>query len=241
MRTRIDVSHEMLAFVGAGALDMGQWPSRWIGLGYRLGDATLGIEPAATDALDDADVILLVAAEACTRIFGTVPDAPGERHLPSDIRQVALAIRDCPLAEPARATLRLGKSIELLCTTLDRLDALIPVDGARALSADDARRIVAARRMIDERWHEKLTLESIAAACGINRAKLTRGFRAMFDCSIADALAERRLGGARAMLLSTDLPVGSVGYACGYQNNAAFARAFARRFGVAPSRLRAAA
>lgn len=240
MTIRIDVSHEMLAFVG-GTPD--RWPLGWIGFGFDLADGTFAVAEAVSAPLDAVDVVLLVSREACRRIFAATPAAAGAWHLPSDVRQVALALRDCALPEPARTTLRLAKSIELLCATFAALSAgrLVPVDAAGELSAEDARRIVAARRLIDERWHEKLTLVSIASACGINRAKLTRGFRAMFDCSIADALAERRLGGARTMLLSTDLPVGSVGYACGYLNNAAFARAFTRRFGVAPSRLRAAA
>ena len=93
--------------------------------------------------------------------------------------------------------------------------------------------------MIDERWRENPTLDGIARACGLNRTKLTRGFRSMFACSVSDAIAERRLGGARQMLLATDLPIASVGYRCGYLNNASFARAFARRFGEAPSQLRA--
>ncbi|MFP5455342.1 MAG: helix-turn-helix domain-containing protein, partial [Alphaproteobacteria bacterium] len=56
---------------------------------------------------------------------------------------------------------------------------------------------------------------------------------------VADALAEKRLECARTMLLSTDLAVASVGYRCGYLNNASFTRAFTRRFGVAPSQYRA--
>jgi AraC family transcriptional activator of pyochelin receptor len=93
--------------------------------------------------------------------------------------------------------------------------------------------------MIEERWHEKLTLETIARACGLNRAKLTRGFRDMFACTIAEALAEQRLRQASRMLLTTDKPVSSIGYENGYLNNASFARAFSRRFGVSPSDYRA--
>jgi AraC family transcriptional activator of pyochelin receptor len=39
--------------------------------------------------------------------------------------------------------------------------------------------------------------------------------------------------------MSTDLPVGLIGYRSGYQNNASFSRAFCRRFGVPPSDFRA--
>lgn len=91
------------------------------------------------------------------------------------------------------------------------------------------------RRLVDERWREKLTLDGIARACGLNRAKLTRGFRQAFGSSVADRVADRRLQGAHRLLLATDLPVSSIGY----RNNASFTRAFSRRYGVAPTRLRA--
>ena len=149
-----------------------------------------------------------------------------------------------PAAQARRGTtLRGAKCVELFCETFAALvdDALVPPPMPKPrLSERDTRRIVHARLVIDEQWREKLTLDAIARTCGVNRAKLTRGFRALFGVTIADAIAERRLGGARQMLLATDLPVSSVGYACGYQNNASFTRAFSRRFGVVPTRLRAA-
>lgn len=245
MKSRIEVSPEMVAYVGAGAIVARDWPGNPLALAFALGGGTFSLDPVPADCetLAASDVVLIVAAEACRRIFGQSPDSVGAWHLPSDMRAIARAIRDCTLPAAACETLRLAKCIELLCATFAALGdgALVPAGGAGALSAVDAGRIVAAQRMIDEHWHEKLTLEGIARACGINRAKLTRGFRAMFDSTIADAIAERRLGGARTMLLSTDLPVASVGYACGYLNNASFTRAFSRRFGVAPTQLRAAA
>ena len=97
---------------------------------------------------------------------------------------------------------------------------------------------MAARQMIDDRASEKLTLDLIARGCGLNRSKLTRGFRELFNCTVAEAIAERRLDLARRMLLTTDLPVSSIGYESGYLNNASFARAFGRRFGRSPSDFR---
>ena len=154
---------------------------------------------------------------------------------------LAVALRDCPLPEPARATLRLAKSIELLCATFEKFanNSLIAADSAGELCERDAARLAAARRLVDERWQEKLTLDTIARACGLNRAKLTRGFRQAFGSTVADAIADRRLQGAHRLLLATDLPVSSIGYRCGYSNNASFTRAFSRRYGVAPTRLRA--
>ena len=145
------------------------------------------------------------------------------------------------LAAEARTPYRLAKSIELLCEAV-RLHgerALIPFTADGVLSLADSRRLIAARQMIDDRWNEKLTLDAIARACGLNRAKLTRGFKEMFDCTIAEALAARRLLEASRLLLTTDLPVSSVGYESGYLNNASFSRAFGRHFGRSPSHYRA--
>ncbi|WP_149683167.1 helix-turn-helix transcriptional regulator, partial [Sphingomonas carotinifaciens] len=64
---------------------------------------------------------------------------------------------------------------------------------------------------------------------------LSRGFRLMFGKSVAQYLAHTRLDAARRLLVTSDLVISSVGHACGYSNNAAFTRAFGRRFGVPPS------
>lgn len=242
MKTRIEVSHEMDAFLGAGPLPPCEHPDQAVALAFDVTGATLAFDPAVAAIRDthDAQVVFVVRTDACRRVFGSVPDAASAWHLPSELRSIALSILECRAECEAGATLRMAKCIELLCVSFEKLDGdhLVPADGAGELSAMEARRIADARRLIDERWNEKLTLETIARSCGINRVKLTRGFRTMFAMSVGDAIVERRLGGAREMLLSTDLPVSSIGYKCGYLNNASFSRAFSRRFGQTPSDLR---
>lgn len=242
MRTRIEVSPEMHAFVGTGALPDGEILDDAVMFCFRLSGLTFAFEPdsdAAHEA-DDAEIVLFVKREACDRVFGGAPEVAGRWHVPSDMRSIALAIVEDRMKGNAGVTLRLAKSIELLCVAFERIadGSLIPASGSGDLTASEAQRIAAARRLIDEHWNEKLTLDSIARSCGINRAKLSRGFRMMFAMSVADAIFERRLGGARQMLLATDLPVSSIGYRCGYQNNASFSRAFSRRFGQTPSHFR---
>lgn len=240
MKTRIDVSPEMLAFTGDGALPPGKTPADTVRFSFQLARGRVAFEslPAGDAA---AELVFLVARAACRRIFGGVPAAPAAWHLPAELRGMALAITQCAVPGEAGATLRLAKSIELLCAVFETWgnDHLLPADGDGRLSAADAARIAAARRLIDERWREKLTLGGIARSCGVNRATLTRGFRAAFHMSVADAIAERRLGGARELLLATDLPVSAIGYRCGYLNNASFSRAFTRRYGQPPTHVRA--
>lgn len=251
---RIDVSPEFTTVVGRGPFDTRGLPPNAIGFLFAWGGtgapASLRIvEPVqAALLLDDEGeppgrVFLFVTPEALGRIGGAAPDEADRRgyHLPSELLTIAIAARDTAMEGEALTVYRAGKAMELLCETLRlrREGRLIPTPLGGAISLADSRRIMEARRMIDERCHEKLTLDSIARACGLNRAKLTRGFREMFDCTIAEALTERRLQQAQQMLQTTDLPVSTIGYQAGYLNNASFARAFTRRFGACPSDFRA--
>lgn len=241
MKARIDVSPEMVAFVGAGAAPADRPAGAVVGFAYRFASGAFTFRPDwDADEVADADIAFVVTTDACRRIFGDVPREPAGWHMPVDMRAIALAIRDVRVVGNAATALRIAKCLELLCVTFEKLGdgTLIPADGAGALSAAEAQRIAEARRLIDERWNEKLTLDSISRACGLNRAKLTRGFRSMFAMSVADAITDRRLGGARDLLLATDLPVSSIGYRCGYLNNASFTRAFSRRYGQAPTQFR---
>lgn len=247
----IDVSPEMLTEVGMGALSKHRWPPAPVAFEIGFGNpATFRFhQKASRPALDRRDsevrLILIVASDACDRLFGRDLDlVDGETYfLPAEMRAIALAIRDCSLLEAAATPYRLAKSIELLCEILKAQGEaeLSPTCGGGSLSQLDVRRIAAARQHIDNHWHEKLTLVQIARSCGLNRSKLSRGFRELYQCSVSEALAERRLGEARHQLIATDLPVSLIGYRSGYLNNASFTRAFGRRFGQSPSDFRACA
>ena len=238
----IEVSPEMTALLGRGGWAAAPLPHDpvWLVFGFDPATLRFASEP---DEHDEARLVFAVARAALLRMGGREPIGQDGRgyHLPTELRAIALALRDCAMAAEPRNVYRLAKSLELFCETIRLLReaALVPLAAEGGLSFADTRRLIDARRIIDERWHEKLTLETIGRACGLNRAKLTSGFKHMFACTIAEALAERRLGQARRMLLTTDLPVSSIGYENGYLNNASFARAFGRRFGLSPSDYRA--
>jgi AraC family transcriptional activator of pyochelin receptor len=246
------LSHEMTMLIGTGTTDGVAFPDDAALLVFGFGrvgvPATLRVVPDTRDqALGDPEegmrsLSCIVARTALDRLFGGICEQGGRYHLTTTLRTIALAIAECSYGAAARETYRAGKAIELLCETMQALtaDILVPVAAEGAMNQADSRRLVAARRIIDEQWSEKLTLDSLARACGINRAKLTRGFRELYRCTVAEAIAERRLMEASRKLRTTDLPVSSIGYASGYLNNASFSRAFGRRFGVSPSEYRGA-
>jgi len=240
---------EMTVLLGAEAstpCDGRRLPTEPVAFDYRLADPARPAQVDLGGRLDQAGahppvVRLLVARAACARL-GAVDCAEGPYHLPSELAAMVIALRDCAMRGEAAEVYRAAKSAELLVETIERLRGglLVPVAGEGALSLADCRRVVTARAMIDERWSEKLTIGRIAREVGLNRGKLTRGFRELFACTVAEAIAERRMTEARRMLLTTDLPVAAVGYENGYLSNASFARAFGRRFGTSPSGCRAA-
>ena len=213
--------------------------------GRTLGDFLFHARPtkAALNRNSSRDrMIFIISRPACEQLLGgPLRLEDGASYLlAAEHRAIAAAIRDCALAEGAAVPYRLAKSIELVCELLAAhgKGELISADSP-TLSFADCRRIASARQLIEDHWRERMTLQQIARRCGLNRSKLSRGFRELYRCTVSEAIAERRLAEARRELLATDLPVGLIGYRSGYQNNASFSRAFCRKFGVPPSDFRA--
>lgn len=247
----ISVSPEMSTLIGAGDSAAVDFPDHSAAILVEFGaSARLTIHAEASDVewteLTSAAprIGLVVQRAALQRLFAWSPDEDDRTSffLSEPIADIAGRLLEPSCMASATSTLQLARSIELLCEIIIAIkdSALVPASAAGSLKQRDGQRLVQARQLIDEHWSEKLTLGQIARQCGLNRTKLTRGFRELYRCSIAEALAEKRLGEARRQLLATDLPVGIIGYRSGYSNNASFTRAFGRRFGVSPSDYRAA-
>lgn len=197
------------------------------------------------EGLDTAhgDQLLLVVSRAAYRRIGGERNPANDGdilHLPSALQLIVVALLENRTLGEAGRLYRVAKTLELMTETI-RLDGngeLLLMARQGTLSHADTERVMQARRLIDERWHEQLTLSMIARTCGLNRAKLTTAFRELFECTIREALLMKRLDEARNMLATTDLPVATIGLRNGYLNLAAFSRAFHRRFGVAPRQFR---
>lgn len=244
----IDVSPEMLSFFGEGAIPEAAWPRQPVAFEIDERFQLRFIAKPTTRSLgalgEGARILLLVSRAACERVLDDrLQFEEGALYpLPVELRAIAAALRDCAMPDAAALPYRLAKSIELLCEILgaSRDRRLIAAQSC-TLSLDDYQRVAAARELIDERWSEALSLARIAKHCGLNRNKLSRGFRELYRCTVTEAIVERRLAEARRQLIATDLPIGLIGYRSGYQNNASFSRAFCRKFGCPPSGLRSRA
>jgi AraC family transcriptional activator of pyochelin receptor len=241
----IEVCEEMIAVVGDCLPGPGMIPADSATLLVSL-DRPASVRLFAAhdwvDQVGDRTIAMVVMRSALERLFAWPANDAGGADFFLDATSAGIAdqIITARHAPEVLTAYRLGKSIELLCEVATRLQQgeLQPACRDLSLSQTDSERLSAARAIIDEQWSEKLTISVIARRSGLNRTKLSRGFRELYRCSVSEALADRRLAEARRQLLATDLPVSVIGYRTGYSNNASFSRAFGRRFGLSPSELR---
>ncbi|WOD14068.1 AraC family transcriptional regulator [Paraburkholderia kirstenboschensis] len=82
------------------------------------------------------------------------------------------------------------------------------------------------------------TLEELAAESHVSRATLVRTFQKAAGMAPLAFLTELRLGLARQSLTATNARLIEVAVVVGYDSESAFARAFRRRFGTSPGKLR---
>jgi AraC family transcriptional activator of mtrCDE len=102
-------------------------------------------------------------------------------------------------------------------------------------SSSSTRAVTAMLRAPAHPW----TLDELAAEAHVSRATLVRMFRREGDIPPLGFLSELRLGLARHRLGSTTGTLAQLAAAVGYDSESAFARAFRKRYGISPGRLRA--
>jgi AraC family transcriptional activator of mtrCDE len=102
-------------------------------------------------------------------------------------------------------------------------------------SPSSARAVTAMLRAPAHPW----TLDELAAEAHVSRATLVRIFRREGDIAPLGFLSELRFGLARHRLGSTTGTLAQVAAAVGYDSESAFVRAFRKRYGISPGRLRA--
>ena len=111
-----------------------------------------------------------------------------------------------------------------------------PADGLLALLGQrtTARAVTAMLKDPSFEW----TLDALAARDVTACATLVRCFRRACGLAPLAFLTELRLGLARRRLLNTADPIAQIAAGLGYQSEGAFSRAFHRRFGIRPGKLR---
>jgi AraC-like DNA-binding protein len=84
------------------------------------------------------------------------------------------------------------------------------------------------------------TLESLGREVGMSRSSFSQRFRELVGTTATTYLTDWRLQHARQMLRSSSLPLAAISQMVGYGSEAAFHRAFKRRFQLNPGAMRRA-
>jgi AraC-like DNA-binding protein len=99
-------------------------------------------------------------------------------------------------------------------------------------------RISRALKALHDNPRQALTIDELAGVAGMSRSNFADRFTALVGMPPLRYRNEWRLALAREMLANRGLRVGEVGFAVGYESEAAFSRAYKSFFGHAPSEAR---
>ena len=99
-------------------------------------------------------------------------------------------------------------------------------------------RLAAALQIMGAHLEDPLPLQAIARAQGLGLRRMEQLFQAELGQGPAAAYLELRLQAARRMMVDTRHTVQEVALRCGFVDPTSFSRAFRRRFGVPPGRIR---
>lgn len=91
---------------------------------------------------------------------------------------------------------------------------------------------------IHDNYHKELTIDEIAKSANISKSECFRCFKSMIDKKPVAYLNEYRLKQAVNMLLSTDMQITEICFACGFNHISYFGKIFRRYYGLTPKQFR---
>lgn len=159
-------------------------------------------------------------------------------HVGSACRPVLEAVHQilaCPYAGSFRRVYLECKSMELLAHQLASMakPGHLQKEGFR-LSAFDVERLHDAKALIDRQFDDPPSIAQLARLVGLNKNKLTSGFRQLFQASIFDYCTSCRLDHAKNLIETRGYNITEAALSVGYAHPCSFTRAFKRRFGFPP-------
>ncbi|TDG00790.1 helix-turn-helix transcriptional regulator [Paenibacillus piri] len=95
-----------------------------------------------------------------------------------------------------------------------------------------------AKRIIDEKYGEPITLQSVADELSIHPVWLSRLFKKETGQNFLDYLTEIRIEQAKVMLRDTSLKIYEIALRIGYQEIQYFGKIFKKRTGITPKEYR---
>jgi AraC-like DNA-binding protein len=128
-----------------------------------------------------------------------------------------------------------GRSLEILSQTLDLIHEK-QLDSAGDPQTSD--RIDHAIDILTEQFASVPSIPWVAGEVGLGEDVFQREFKAKTGETPSAYLTRVRMKEAKHLITKGELPVSGVGHTVGYNNHAAFSRAFRRHYGKSPTQMR---
>jgi AraC-like DNA-binding protein len=106
------------------------------------------------------------------------------------------------------------------------------------ISDYEKQQLLQVRSLLEQELTKHYSLYELARKAGLNRFKLTYGFRLLYGNSIYRYLKEKRMARAIELLYFEEMAVKEVSYACGFTNPHNFSTAFRQFYGCTPLEFR---
>jgi len=151
-----------------------------------------------------------------------------------EVGEVCRKILNLGADSPHYLMLAQSRAQELLALSFLALTAPPKSDSSGVrLRERDIARLNDIKKLIETRYSQHHTLQQLAQQTGLNRRKLTEGFKTLFGTGVNEYLIAQRMKQA-AILLHQGLNVGTVAEQVGYIGQGSFSRAFKRYYSVSP-------
>jgi AraC-like DNA-binding protein/CheY-like chemotaxis protein len=96
-------------------------------------------------------------------------------------------------------------------------------------------RLQPALRYVAAHYHQRVSADAVAKACGLTRFEFSRRFRETFKTTFRDYLMRIRIVEARRLLTEGRVSITGIAYSVGFNDGSHFARMFRRFTGMLPS------
>lgn len=94
------------------------------------------------------------------------------------------------------------------------------------------------KKYIDEHYSKNLKIDDLSRELGINENKIRKEFKQHYHSTIVDYIFELRMLKAKKLIINKDIMIKEIAIDCGYDYVQNFSRAFKKRFGLSPEKLR---
>jgi len=143
-----------------------------------------------------------------------------------------------PFEEGLRALYLETKALELILLALHRSLQDNTLFRPVMLTGYDKEKLQEARAYLLEHIDDRTSIADLSRMIGINRNKLTGGFRQLYGITIFEFLIDKRMEKAKQLLQDTALPIREIAMMIGYSKLSNFTTAFTRKFGIPPRTFR---